>query len=862
MRYQLTYYDATVTCQQDFGAALATREQLSKALQSGLEECRAGWITSAEVAYPRINKHWNCGENRTGIISYGIRQNLLEKWDVFCYKLDDDCSHYNLMYVKMPIAETREQIGIGFSDSANLKQANESTPSQTAVALNGKTKFISTTQSSSLLNEYITAYEEPKQPAATWMDFPQKIFSEKVNNSTMLNKINITNERFHTNTTQKSSSYLNVPEPLTDLELKNTDLVTRNRSWLQTSHIVEEQQKSAQKLLEVKTNIETFRETVTNMLQPSAATKNTLLDESVNAITQKNRSWLITSNIVEEQQKGIHKLPVITTNKGSFSPTVMTFTAESSRLLDENKNIKKSAINDDDKISTSIKGTSERSQPSTFTTPSSYWPMKKTSSLPERKRVGQRTYANGTTRMISAYGPVNPTSAPSLITPSLYRGTERSTSLDMDKTLDTCGGLLQRRSGRFQSPGFPQSYDKDMNCKWVIEAPLGFYVTLDFISLIVEEHTICQYDHVLVYDGKESDGQLIGRFCGLQVPSQLQTTSNIMTVIMRSDSTEELAGILVEFTSWPYTPDGIRLKRGQTLLEGEVEVEYHGIRGSICAKQWSNKNARVVCRQLGYFGPALATRMIGEEGIPMAHSFVNCSGDEATLEDCSLKNSSSCDTKERAGVICQEPPILQSCAALKEAGISDSGRYFIDPDGAGQGVSPFNVYCDMSSATGITVISHDSERRLRVTPCKEAGCYRRELKYNADISQLTALTKVSDSCEQFVRLDCRHIRFLESGWGWWVSRDGKKMNHWGGANTITGGCACGRTGSCSSPDKLCNCDSNDHIWRTDDGFLRDKDALPVHAVHFGDTDDFPVEMAYHTVGKLRCRGQGKSSSNN
>lgn len=106
MRYQLNYHSAQDACVQDFGGKIATRDQLEKALKSGLEECRAGWITSAEVAYPRINKHWNCGENKTGIISYGIRQNLHEKWDVFCYKEDDDCSLYDRAFFKVSLVTT------------------------------------------------------------------------------------------------------------------------------------------------------------------------------------------------------------------------------------------------------------------------------------------------------------------------------------------------------------------------------------------------------------------------------------------------------------------------------------------------------------------------------------------------------------------------------------------------------------------------------------------------------------------------------------------------------------------------------------------------------------------------------------
>lgn len=206
-----------------------------------------------------------------------------------------------------------------------------------------------------------------------------------------------------------------------------------------------------------------------------------------------------------------------------------------------------------------------------------------------------------------------------------------------------------------------------------------------------------------------------------------------------------------------------------------------------------------------------------------------------------------------------EPPILESCAALKEAGISESGKYVIDPDGVDKGLSEFEVFCDMSSQSGITVIGHDGERRIPVSPCEDPGCYKREFTYSADLAQLNALTKVSQSCEQFVRLDCRHVRFIQSGWGWWDSWDGEKMDYWGGADPSIRGCACGKTGTCAFPDKLCNCDSNDNIWRTDDGFLRDKRALPIKAVYFGDTNNFPLEMAYHSIGKLRCRGRVKKN---
>ncbi|XP_069047169.1 neurexin-4-like [Lepisosteus oculatus] len=149
---------------------------------------------------------------------------------------------------------------------------------------------------------------------------------------------------------------------------------------------------------------------------------------------------------------------------------------------------------------------------------------------------------------------------------------------------------------------------------------------------------------------------------------------------------------------------------------------------------------------------------------------------------------------------------------------------------------------------------------MRVAPCEEKGCYRKELQYEADLPQLHALTQVSRSCQQYVKLDCRHTRFVQSGWGWWVSWDGQKMLDWGGAERNSGSCACGMTGTCFGMRSLCNCDSNDHVWRMDEGFLRDKNSLPVKAVHFGDTKDSPLEMAFHTVGKLTCKGKISSTS--
>ena len=204
-----------------------------------------------------------------------------------------------------------------------------------------------------------------------------------------------------------------------------------------------------------------------------------------------------------------------------------------------------------------------------------------------------------------------------------------------------------------------------------------------------------------------------------------------------------------------------------------------------------------------------------------------------------------------------------SCSSIKSGHSgSSSGNYIIDPDGKG-GVAPFSVYCDMSDkgGVGVTIISHDSESRTHVNSvspgCSGAGCYRKDVTYTGvSTVQLAALTRVSQNCEQFIKFECNNdVAFIENSYAWWVSRDGTRMNYWGGATGHTNMCACGVANSCRG-GKKCNCDYQTTTigWREDSGLLTDKTSLPVTQIRLGDLDQ-SHEEGYHTLGKLKCYGQ-------
>ena len=203
-----------------------------------------------------------------------------------------------------------------------------------------------------------------------------------------------------------------------------------------------------------------------------------------------------------------------------------------------------------------------------------------------------------------------------------------------------------------------------------------------------------------------------------------------------------------------------------------------------------------------------------------------------------------------------------SCSSVKKVySESPSGNYIIDPDGKG-GATPFSVYCDMrdKGGVGVTVISHDSESRTHVNHispgCGGAGCYRKDVTYTgASTTQLAALTRVSQNCEQFIKYECNPSSpFIERDFAWWVSRDGRRMDYWGGATGHHKTCACGVTNTCTTgSSRECNCPTSQG-WSEDSGLLTDKSALLVSQIRLGDLNG-SSEEGYHTLGKLKCYGQ-------
>merc|ERR1712025_1288595 len=125
------------------------------------------------------------------------------------------------------------------------------------------------------------------------------------------------------------------------------------------------------------------------------------------------------------------------------------------------------------------------------------------------------------------------------------------------------------------------------------------------------------------------------------------------------------------------TPQGrstapvIKLVGGTTSNEGNVMVDGK----PVCDDYWDTKDAKVVCRMLGYTGgDAIIESAYGPTGVDFAMDDVQCNGNEHTISDCPHLTYSNCADGEAAGVQCVSSAGLVGGPTAHEGNVLINGQ--------------------------------------------------------------------------------------------------------------------------------------------------------------------------------------------
>ena len=209
--------------------------------------------------------------------------------------------------------------------------------------------------------------------------------------------------------------------------------------------------------------------------------------------------------------------------------------------------------------------------------------------------------------------------------------------------------------------------------------------------------------------------------------------------------------------------------------------------------------------------------------------------------------------------------VVRTCEEMKEFGINQSNYYLIDPDGPLLGKEPIRVYCDFTEDVVATKISHDSEEKVEVEHCHDAGCYSRVINYDVPMEQIQSLIELSNTCSQEINYECFLAPLQEEGvnFAYWLDKNGDSQIYWTDSHYGQHVCSCHYSESgCFEEETLnntCNCDSNKPSELSDAGTIMNSTALPITELRFGGLS-FDAQAAYHTLGKLSCSGKKSEES--
>lgn len=100
-----------------------------------------------------------------------------------------------------------------------------------------------------------------------------------------------------------------------------------------------------------------------------------------------------------------------------------------------------------------------------------------------------------------------------------------------------CRELFTDKTGVITSPYYPGYYANDSWCEWLVTAAIGHVIRLEFFYFQLEATgPQCLSDYVEVFDGNSTYSTSLGRFCGHTHPAMLESSSNNLLVVFKSDN--------------------------------------------------------------------------------------------------------------------------------------------------------------------------------------------------------------------------------------------------------------------------------------------------------------------------------------
>ncbi|KAL4624646.1 neuropilin-1a-like [Arapaima gigas] len=122
---------------------------------------------------------------------------------------------------------------------------------------------------------------------------------------------------------------------------------------------------------------------------------------------------------------------------------------------------------------------------------------------------------------------------------------------------EKCGEHITITNANYlTSPGYPVSYLPSQRCTWLLQAPEAHHkILINFNPHFDLEDRGCKYDYVEVWDGKDDNGQLVGKYCGKIAPSPIVSSGSQLYIKFASDYETHGAGFSIRYEVFKTGPE-------------------------------------------------------------------------------------------------------------------------------------------------------------------------------------------------------------------------------------------------------------------------------------------------------------------
>ncbi|XP_006862016.1 PREDICTED: neuropilin-2 isoform X7 [Chrysochloris asiatica] len=165
---------------------------------------------------------------------------------------------------------------------------------------------------------------------------------------------------------------------------------------------------------------------------------------------------------------------------------------------------------------------------------------------------------------------------------------------------EDCSKNFTSPNGTIESPGFPEKYPHNLDCTFTILAKPKMEIILQFLTFDLEHDPLqvgegdCKYDWLDIWDGIPHVGPLIGKYCGTRTPSELRSSTGILSLTFHTDMAVAKDGFSARFYLVQQEPlENLQCNAPLGMESGRIANEQISASSTYSDGRWAPQQSRL-----------------------------------------------------------------------------------------------------------------------------------------------------------------------------------------------------------------------------------------------------------------------------